>query len=95
MDILWNKIEDEGFAAVISCIDKIDELYIGSDEDDHLSIDGITALYKAIQNQSFRVSQIKQFAFTFIKMICLKLFCHRQTIFYLISLLFCILFIEM
>ena len=65
-----SNIGDEGFAAVASCIDKIDWLIIGSDIDEQLSINGVIALCKAIQNRSSQVSQIKQFIF-------IIMFCHR------------------
>ena len=56
MNISDNKIGDHGFAAVASCIDKIDWLWIGVEnsfeEDKELSIDGVIVLCNAIQNRS-------------------------------------------
>ena len=63
LNIQGTKIGDAGFAAVASCFNKIEQLRIGAENDEHLSIDGVTALYKAIQNRSSQVSQIKQFIF--------------------------------
>ena len=71
LNIRRTKIGDAGFAAVASCLNKIDQLWIGSDDDEQLSIDGVIALCKAIQNRSSQVSQIKQFIF-------IIMFCHRQ-----------------
>ena len=63
LHIRGTKIGDEGFAAVASCLNKIDQLCIGSKNDEQLSIGGVIALYVAIQNRSSQVSQIKQFIF--------------------------------
>ena len=73
-------IGDDGFAAVASCIDKIDRLEIGSyipvilsrprflvassTEHIELSIDGVIVLCNAIQNRSSPVSE---------KTICLRI----------------------
>ena len=61
LDISGNEIGDDGFAAVASCIDKIDRLVIGSyskfKEDKELSIDGVIVLCNAIQNRSSPVSE--------------------------------------
>ena len=59
LNIIGNKIGDAGFVAVASCIDKIGQLWIGSCNDEQLSIDGVIALRNAIQNGSFRVSPVK------------------------------------
>ena len=79
MNISCNNIGDKGFAAVASCIDKIDELDIGYKSffdnkidgfdigyynDRELSIDGVIVLCNAIQNQSSFVSE---------KTICLQI----------------------
>ena len=62
-NIQGTEIGDAGFAAVASCLNKINKLWIGSENDKQLSIDGVIPLCKAIQNRSSQVSQIKQFIF--------------------------------
>ena len=63
LNISCNEIGDEGFAAVASCIDKIDWLEIGyksifyNDEDKKQSIDDVIVLCNAIQNRSSPVSK--------------------------------------
>jgi len=54
---LWgNYIEDEGFIAISSHISNIKHLVIGSMHDDNLTINGITALTKAVLKTTMPVS---------------------------------------
>ena len=54
--IMNNKIGDDGFNAIASCIEKIDNLSIGDYNDNFLSLKGIQDLAKAIEERSQPVS---------------------------------------
>ena len=58
LNICDNAIGDDGFAAVALCIDKIDDLRIGFEEDEQLSIDGVITVCNAIQNRPSKVRPV-------------------------------------
>jgi len=56
--IMNNKIGDDGFIAISSCVKNIQNLSIGDFNDNFLSIKGIKELSKAIQERSQPVKLI-------------------------------------
>ena len=56
LDVSDNFIGDEGFVALSSCVSKIEELTVGSFEDDKVTMKGIKALCEGIQKRTEPVS---------------------------------------
>ena len=58
LSLLGSSIGDGGFIAISSCMSKIEELVIGTQFDDNLTMKGITALANAVANSPTKVRVI-------------------------------------
>ena len=55
LNLHGNKIEDDGFYKMSTCVSKIKELWIGSRSDKYLTAQGIRALSLAVADSTIKV----------------------------------------
>ena len=60
LDLSGINLGDSGFELVATCVHKIKELFIGSEDDEDLTLDGVKALVESVKNSPPGVSFIKK-----------------------------------